>query len=502
MIEGTPLFSGAQVKALDRHLIEVRGIPGLELMNRAGEAAFQHLRKTWPKAKKLLVVCGTGNNGGDGWVVARCAAEAELTVSVALVGDPSRILGDARRAMDAFLQTGGDLQSWSTEATPTPEGVDVVIDALLGIGVNGQLRPVHQTVLEHVNGWELPVLSLDVPSGLSADTGLPLPVAIKASQTITFIGAKRGLYTGQAGDHTGVITLEPLVDNPIDEGVALPDGYLMDAGKLTSVLPRRGVAHHKGRSGHVLVVGGNTGFAGAAILAARAALRSGAGLVSLASQPATANAAVTAQPEIMAKPVVQASDLAALIDAASVVIVGPGLGQDAWANMCLATVLERAKQAVFDADALNLLALDSSGIEGVGQRVYTPHPGEAARMLQQSTAAIGADRFGAVEQLASMWGGVVVLKGWGTLVGSTGAPLAVCPHGNSAMAVGGMGDVLAGVIGAFIAQGMSIRCAAEAGAVIHGLCGDRARREIGPLGVLPSDVTDRIPKVLADGLET
>lgn len=501
MIEGTPLFTSAQIKALDRHLIEARGIPGLDLMNRAGEAALQHLRKTWPEAKKLLVVCGTGNNGGDGWVVARCAAEAKLTVSVALVGDPSRIQGDARRSMDAFLQTGGDLQSWSTEAPPTPQGIDVVVDALLGIGVNGQLRPLHQTVIEQINGLDLPVLSLDVPSGLCADTGLPLPVAVSASQTITFIGAKRGIYTGQAGDYTGVITLEPLVDNPVDAGVVFPDGYIMDGDKLTSVLPRRVVSHHKGRSGHVLVVGGNTGFAGAAILAARAALRSGAGLVSLASQPATAHAAVTAQPEIMARPVVQASELAALIDAASVVIVGPGLGQDAWATMCLATVLERAKQAVFDADALNLLALDSNGIEGVGQRIFTPHPGEAGRMLQQSTATIGADRFGAVEQLASKWGGVVVLKGWGTLIGSPGTPIAVCPNGNSAMAVGGMGDVLAGVIGALLAQGLNVRLAAEAGAVIHGLCGDRARREIGPLGVLPSDVTDRIPRALADCLK-
>jgi len=492
------LMSCAQVRAQDQFLIEEQGIPGYELMNRAGTASFRHLQHCWPEARHILVICGTGNNGGDGWIVARCALEAGFTVNVALVGDTSRVTGDARTAMETFLAVGPDFHRWTDGRPPQTQDVDVIVDALLGIGPRGALRAPHEAVINEINAWNLPVLSLDAPSGLDADCGQPTPVAVRACHTLTFIGAKKGLYTGQAGDYTGGVTLAALGAEAAEGQGCQADAYLMHRNHLLTTLPRRGVAHHKGRSGHVLIIGGNQGYTGAAILAARAALRAGAGLVSLASRAATVNAAAIAQPEIMARAVDNPQALTAMVAAASVVVIGPGLGQDTWAHMCLASAVERGKRVVFDADALNLLAHHPGSVAEVPDVVYTPHPGEAGRMLNKSTTKINADRFAALAQLIASWQGVHVLKGWGTLVGCAQGPVATCPYGNPAMAVGGMGDVLAGVLGGLMAQGMPSREAAEAGVAIHGLSGDRARAAIGSHGLLPSDLIEQLPSVITE----
>ena len=481
---------------MDRLAIDQYGLSGQELMQRAGQAAFDLLAERWPSARSLKVVCGTGNNGGDGWVIARLALQAGWRVEALLLGEPERIGGDAALAYRAFIEQGGRCDSTLPEAGASQWNADVLVDALCGTGVSAQLRPPHIEWVNAMNASGLPILAIDAPSGLNVDTGIPRPVAVKASVTATFIAAKQGLFTGSAGEYVGRHHLDHL---SLPESILAsqpPCGHLSDWDYLKRLLPTRTAAHHKGLSGHVLVIGGNTGYAGAAILAAQAALRSGAGLVSVATQRETARAAVTRQPEIMARPVTDRQELNDMLRVADSVVIGPGLGQDRWAQMCLSAVLERSVTTVFDADALNLLSREgSAGLES-RRHVLTPHPGEAARLLGVSTREVAEDRFLAVRQLAEKWNAVCILKGFGTLIGEQGKAVRVCPHGNPGMACGGMGDVLAGMLGALLAQGMQLAEATETAVVAHAVAGDLAARQ-GQHGMLPSDVISEIRGVVS-----
>lgn len=496
MTEPLPLYSGAQVRQMDRYAIASLGLQGYELMERAGLAAFGVLTDTWPSARRLQVVCGTGNNGGDGWVVARLALEAGWTVAVELLGDVERIQSDAETALRAFVTAGGTCHSRQPADQPPDFDADVLVDALCGTGGVGDLRPEHIAWVQAINDSGIPVVAIDAPTGLNVDTGNPRPVAVRAFATITFIAPKKGLFTGSAGDFVGALRIDNLGLPEQVLASAQPEAYLSDWSQLRRQLPARNVAHHKGLSGHVLVIGGNTGYSGAAILAARAALRSGAGLVSLATQPQTACVAVACQAEIMAHPIDNVADLKALLSAASCVVIGPGLGRDRWAQMCMSAVLERSPATVFDADALNLLALDDPASLKGGNHILTPHPGEAARLLGVATQRITEDRFIALRELTDRWRGACVLKGSGTLTGQPGLPARLCAYGNPGMASGGMGDVLAGILGGLLAQGLDVFTAAELGVSAHAVAGDVAARQ-GARGLLPSDVIDALRGVLA-----
>ncbi|MGD2009431.1 MAG: NAD(P)H-hydrate dehydratase [Cellvibrionales bacterium] len=490
------LYSGNQVREMDRQAVAGSEVSGWELMERAGRSAFALLAKTWQGAEKLRVICGTGNNGGDGWVVARLAREAGWQVAVELVGDKNRIEGDARRALRAFEASGGGFNVRAADE-PVPQlDADILVDALCGTGAAGPLRAGHIAWVEAMNSSGIPIFAMDVPTGLNADTGLPEPVATKAAVTVTFIAEKKGLVTGSAGDFVGQLRLEAL-DLPISiPNSKSPAARVSHWPDLIGHLPLRRVAHHKGLSGHVLVIGGNTGFSGAGILAARAALRSGAGLVSLATRPATAQAAVTVQPEIMAHAIDEVAQLMALLKDANCVVVGPGLGRDAWARMCLTAVLEHTVVSVFDADALNLLSSGDPECLRGREHILTPHPGEAARLLGLSNSAVVSNRFWALQQLVERWQGICVLKGYGTLLGGPGQMTRVCPYGNPGMATGGMGDVLAGLLGSLVAQGLEPFTATELAVSAHGIAGDRAARQ-GQRGLLASDVIDGLRGVLA-----
>lgn len=481
---------------MDRLAIDQYGLSGHELMERAGKAAFVLLTERWPSARRLKVLCGTGNNGGDGWVIARLALKAGWRVEALLLGEPEKIRGDAALAHQAFIELGGSFVSTLPGTGAAGWNADVLVDALCGTGVSESLRPAHIEWVNAMNSSGLPILAVDAPSGLNVDTGNPHPVAVRATVTLSFIAAKRGLYTGRAGEYVGLLHIDNLSLPDSILASQAPSGYLSDWGYLKSLLPTRGAAHHKGLSGHVLVIGGNTGYAGAAILAAQAALRSGAGLVSLATHRETAQAAVARQPEIMARPVATREELNDMLLAADCVVIGPGLGQDRWAQMCLSAVLERPLLSVFDADALNLLSRGGSASLASSRHVLTPHPGEAARLLGVSTGIVAEDRFLAVQRLAENWNAVCVLKGFGSLIGLPGEAVRVCPYGNPGMACGGMGDVLAGMLGALLAQGMPLPLATETAVAAHAVAGDHAARN-GQQGMLPSDVINEIRGVLS-----
>ena len=510
----TALYRAEDVRELDRLAIEEAGIPGIDLMERAGAEAFRVLRERWPAARRVSVVAGPGNNGGDGFVVARLARSEGLSVSVDLVGDAARLAGDAatayRRMLDAAsggnaIRSGAagdaatahrcmlDAASGGNAArrgTPGPaDDADVIVDALFGTGLARDVSGPAAEAVRAMNDSPAPVLSLDVPSGIHADTGRVLGRAVRAAATVCFIGLKQGLFTREGRECAGGIAYRDLGVPPWVlervEASARRMAYEDCAGMLG---PRRGDAH-KGRFGHVLVVGGDHGFAGAARLAGEAAGRTGAGLVSVATRPGHVAAMVAARPEMMVHGVESPGDLDALLDRATVVAVGPGLGRGGWGASLLERVVTTDCALVVDADALNLLSEGAAPWPGAGTRavVCTPHPGEAGRVLGEPARVLESDRFSAARALAGAHPGTWLLKGAGTIVAEAGAVPRVCEGGNPGMASGGMGDVLTGVVAALLAQGLDGFDAASAGACVHAAAGDVAARA-GGRGMLASDV--------------
>ncbi|MDT8879815.1 NAD(P)H-hydrate dehydratase [Halomonas saccharevitans] len=477
-----PLYRAEQVRELDRRTI-ARGIEGFALMQRAAAAAWQDLRSRWPHARALSVLCGGGNNGGDGHVLAALAAAEGLAVQRVLLKPVEALTGDARRAADMATAAGVSAEPWRADVRL--EG-DVVVDALLGTGLGGEVRGEAREAIEAVNESGLPVLAIDIPSGLHADTGATLGAAIRATRTVTFIADKLGLYTGAAPAHVGELVFCALGVDAEAEGDLAPAARRLEAGLIAAWLPTRPRDAHKGDHGHALVLGGAPGFGGAALLAAEACARLGAGKVSLATAPEHVTASLVRRPEVMVHGVRGAGDLDALPERADVLVVGPGLGQGSWGQGMLQAALAASRPLVVDADGLNLLASRFRGRQR-DDWILTPHPGEAARLLGCSAGEVEADRPGAALALQRRYGGVVVLKGAGTLVAGP-AGLAVCPHGNPGMASGGMGDALSGILGALLAQGLELEAAARLGVLVHALAADRAAREGGERGLLAGDL--------------
>ncbi|MEQ1802148.1 MAG: NAD(P)H-hydrate epimerase, partial [Gammaproteobacteria bacterium] len=397
------------VRALDRTATSAFGISGYELMGRAAGAVCEAVTARWPDARRWLVLCGAGNNGGDGYVIARLARQAGRTVVVSALADPAQLGGDAATAWRDFAAAGGTL-------TPFDPGLladaELVVDAILGTGLSRPVSGEIHAAIEAVNAAGRPVVAVDIPSGLDATTGLPLGIAIRADLTVTFVGRKLGLHLGEGPAHAGAVEFSDLAIPPAVITRAGLDGQarlrLFTASELPRVLPRRIATAHKGNFGHVLVVGGNHGMSGAVRLAGEAALRAGAGLVSVATRPAHAALLPLVRPELMCHGVAGGADLAPLLGRATVVAVGPGLGQDDWARELLAAVLASSLPLVIDADALNLL---TARHPPRANWILTPHPGEAARLLGRTSAEVQLDRLGALEALRERWGGTITLKG-------------------------------------------------------------------------------------------
>lgn len=477
------LYRAEKVREMDRFAIEKIGIPGIELMNRAGQAAFRIVREKWPHSRRMAVVCGAGNNGGDGYVVARLALEAGMEVRVYALSDIASLRGDARSACQAFQSAGGKIQA----GMPADFGqTELIVDAMLGTGLDREVTGKYAKSIEAVNRFSGPVLAIDIPSGLQADTGFPLGQAVRAAHTATFIGLKQGLFTGEAADYCGEISYADLdVPRAVHESVT-PSATLLRP--FSKGLPPRKRSAHKGHFGHVLVIGGEAGLTGAARMAAEAAARVGAGLISIASRPGHASLLNLMRPELMCHGVEKGSELAPLLERATVVAIGPGLGQSDWALDLLKTAFHSGLPLVADADALNLLARHPLKRENW---ILTPHPGEAARLLRNKAVAIQKDRFKAVAELQKKYGGVCVLKGSGTLICEPDKPPSVCAAGNPGMASGGMGDVLTGVLAGLVAQGLALGEAARMGVCLHSAAADRAAAG-GERGMLACDLMDSL----------
>ncbi|WP_028621999.1 bifunctional ADP-dependent NAD(P)H-hydrate dehydratase/NAD(P)H-hydrate epimerase [Pseudomonas sp. Ant30-3] len=482
------LYSAAQVRAIDASLIAA-GTPGFELMQRAARATWRALVRQWPTANELSVVAGHGNNAGDGYLVALLAQRAGWQVRVLAAGEPQRLQGDAARAHAEAVAEGVDVKAWTAHA----ELRGIVLDALLGTGVRGEVREPYASVIAAINASGLAVAAVDIPSGLCADSGRLLGAAVRADLTVTFIGLKVGLFTGDAADVVGELVFNDLQTAPeLLNGIDI-SARRLNPGNLPRLLARASTAH-KGQFGHVLLIGGDRGFGGAILLSAQSALRSGAGMVSVATRTEHVPAALARIPEAMVLGTASANQLIGLLEKVSILVVGPGLGQAAWGRSLLSAAANTPLPQVWDADALNLLSEQAASLPK--DCVITPHPGEAARLLGVSTADVQADRPGAAHALSKKYAAVVVLKGAGSLIASPDGRLAVCHQGHPAMATAGLGDVLAGLIGALRAQGMTAFEAACLGVWLHANAG--AQEGISGRGLAASDLIPAIRQLLEE----
>ncbi|NHO86236.1 NAD(P)H-hydrate dehydratase [Pseudoteredinibacter isoporae] len=491
------LYTAEQVKALDQAAINELGIPGIKLMKRAGRAAFERLLQHWPETDSLTVYCGGGNNAGDGYVVAALAAQKRIAVDIVQLADPEKLPADAYTAYQFARQEGVIMAPFQEHGAIAGE---VVVDGLLGIGASGAPRGDYAAAIRQINEAGKPVLALDIPSGLCADSG-HAEDAVKADVTVCFIGLKRGLLTARGPKLCGRLYYHDLacaeVCNKLPAGVER-----IQSAELLARLPAREADAHKGRFGHVLVVGGDYGFAGAALLSAESAARCGAGLVSVATRAEHISAIISRRPELMAHAVVSGQELEPLLEKATVVVIGPGLGRSPWSEQLLQKAADYSAEhhipMVMDADALNMLA-EGRVLEGARDNwVLTPHPGEAARLLKSDIPSIENDRFESVAQLQQRYGGAVLLKGAGSLICCNQAAIGLASVGNPGMATAGMGDVLSGVIAALIAQGMSVGDACRLGVCLHGDAGDLAADEFGQRGMLAADLIPYLAELLAE----
>lgn len=479
------LHTAEETRALDAALI-ANGISSIALMKKAARAALETLLAHWQNPACITVFCGSGNNGGDGYLLAAVAQEKNISAQVIAVGAAEKFTADTLQAHAYALQNGVAILPWQRDMDVP--SASVIVDALLGTGSNGAPHHAYAAAITAINDSGLPVLALDLPSGVDADTGCAEGVAAVADVTLTFVALKRGLFTADAPDFVGTIEYASLgaeALNPQEEY----DCERLDLTDLLDALPPRQRTAHKGLFGHVMVIGGDSGMGGAVLMATEAAARCGAGLISAATRPEHVSAVLARRPEIMVAGVTSGQALEPLLEKPTVLVVGPGLGRSAWSEQMLQQATLSGLPLVLDADALNLLAEGRVVREPRRDNwVLTPHPAEAARLLNITTADVQRDRFAAVRALQQRYGGVIVLKGAGTLVCGTSGVIGACTGGNPGMASGGMGDVLAGIIGSLLAQDVDAEEAAKLGVCLHAEAADSAAEEHGERGLLASDL--------------
>ena len=492
MYRTSHLFDTAALRGIEARAAASLG-DAFELMRRAGQAAWREVLERWPQAQRIVVVCGPGNNGGDGYVLARQALMSGRQVEVVRLPQHEPNSELASRARSDYQAAYGRIQSF---AQRLPDA-DLVVDALFGIGLSRKPDTDSAALIEAINAHPAPVFSLDAPSGVDCDLGSLPGVAVRSTHTLEFIARKKGLCTGAALDHagTGALTTLDLPAKLIEE--AAVSAELLQAQDLSRWLRPRRRDSHKGANGRVLCIGGDVGGGGAILLCAEAASRCGAGLVDVATRGTHLSALLARLPEALAHVVEDDSGFEELLEKAMVVAVGPGLGQREWGARLHRDAMAAGKPLVLDADALNLLA--KSGDALPADCIITPHPGEAARLLGCSIADVQRDRYGAARGLASRYRCTVVLKGAGSIVASPEHVPCVIGAGNPGMAVGGMGDVLTGAIASLRAQGLATFDAACAGALLHAAAGDAAA-DNGERGLLPSDLMPSLRRLANPGV--
>lgn len=511
-----PLISSSDMAALDRSTMEDFGLPGRILMETAGRESARILASLYPpvSGKRILVLCGTGNNGGDGWVAARYLLGWDADVRVLLVGDPEKCSPDNRINQELYERAGGrtlpaqDL-SRLEEHRQVLHHARIVVDALFGIGLDREVGGIHAALIQQVNERGVPVISLDIPSGIHGDTGRPLGRAIAAAHTVTFGLAKPGLFLEPGRSLRGTLHVVDIgIPAVIRQGFPASLGLATASWAREQLLPRpRG--SHKGHFGHILLVAGAPASRGAAVLASMGALRAGAGLLTLAV-PETSLPLPALPPEVMVHPLAgnaqgfsqgAALDLESRIPGKTLIAAGPGMGTGEEAARILSRLLASDLPLVLDADALTLLALHPGLMEALRRRaaptVLTPHPGEMARLSGLNVPEIQKDRVAAARNFSTKNRCHLLLKGAGTLAARPDGFSVLSTSGNPGMATGGSGDVLCGILAAFMAQGIPVENAAALAAFVHGRAADLMHSRKGPWGYLPSEVAAAIPAALA-----
>lgn len=510
------LYTAEQVRLLDKIAIEQFDIPGFTLMQTAAAITFNTLMERWPQTRHVQVFAGSGNNAGDGYLVASLAKEQGLSAEIITLCDPERLRGDAKSAAEWAIKQQVQLTAFEDFdfEHEKDHAHPVVVDALLGTGLDREVTGDYRSAIDFINTAHRPVLAVDIPSGLNADTGACLGVAVQANVTVSFIGLKQGLLTNQAGDYVGELIYHDLnVPDQVFHSDCSPQSMAkrIDINSTSAWLKPRASSSHKGSHGHVLLIGGDSSFGGAVIMAAEAALRSGAGLVSVITRSYHRPALLARRPEVM---VLGTEDddanIDGLISRATAIVIGPGLGQGDWARglfqRALQAQISSAKPLILDADALHLLAEKrgqgaSKGGTSIKRDnwILTPHPGEAAALLNMAVSEIQDDRFAAVRQLRNIWGGACLLKGSGSLIcGSDNSlqQISLCSEGNAGMATGGMGDVLSGIVGGLVAQGISLESSLCAGVCIHGEAADLSMQADGQRGMVATDLMPYIRELV------
>ncbi len=485
-----------QLQGYEADAAQLIGINLWQLMQRAGAAVFQQIKEKFPDARKLIIICGKGNNGGDGYIIAALAHQAGLSVTVVVKGARESIADNAKLALEQLDGLPIKIMFYHDIAliqqTVRDFQGDLLVDCLFGIGFNGYLSAPYVELITEINNTLCPRVSVDVPSGLNADLGTISTVAVKATLTVTLIAYKQGLLSGQAANFVGNLQLETLAANHALAQLTKALCFVQNKQNLPVISPRLPCSH-KGHIGLLLAVGGHHAYTGAICLAAEAALRSGASLVSVCCHEMSRTPLLTRRPEVMiAANSLQTLSSSPVLDKAKSIILGPGLGQDNWSQALFDCVIQLPQSKVIDADALRLLA--KKPLKN-NQWILTPHPGEAAALLACSTAEVEADRFSAVKKIALQYGGICVLKGAGTLI-SDGNITWINRTGNPGMASGGMGDVLSGIIGALILQTSDILSAARLGVYIHGLAADIITQKHGQIGLLASDLSPEVQRLI------
>jgi hydroxyethylthiazole kinase-like uncharacterized protein yjeF len=497
-------YSREVVRHLDQLMVE-QGIVdnSYELMNRAAQALLDFINRRYSQITKIAIVCGAGNNAGDGYVLARLAKlqekEPRLKIHLISIIDPEKLTGDAHQAYKDWLECGGAVDTMDNAHLLSS---DLIVDALIGTGLDRALEGKWYDAVNAINECPKPVLSVDIPSGLDANTGATYNIAINATHTLTFIGQKMGMFTGQARHHCGTIQFASLgvpdtLYDQVEHGATL-----LEWTNLSRQLPCRSPVSNKGDHGHLLIIGGDHGMAGACRIAGEAALRTGAGLVSIATRIDNVNAITSARPELMVHGIDTPDDLEPLLEKATTIAIGPGLGTEQWGLALLDKLVKYLKHledksvhCVIDADALNIMAKHNIILQDPDV-IYTPHFGEACRLLKYTpeSPCENTDRFKMIKKLKEQYYGTFILKGAGTLI-NINDEIVICPYGNAGMASAGMGDCLTGIIGALLAQKLPAAHAAKLGVCLHAKAGDAAAME-GKNGMIVSDLFPKIRQLL------
>ncbi len=493
------LYTAEQIRDIEADFIRQQGIESYELMQRAATAAFNYINTIEDPCRSILLLCGPGNNGGDGYALANILATVWSQLTIISVCDSEALTGDAAKARDDWIASGGKVQRFSGSLPKS----DLILDCVLGTGISRPLSGDYLAVVKAMNAACGRVIAIDIPTGLDSDRGVPLPVATKAEATITFVGYKQGQFIADGPDYCGELVLDQLgIDpepshSPSSSHLQTHSIKLASLQQCTAGISARKSNTHKGNFGHVVIIGGSPGTQGAVRLAAEAALRSGAGMVSVITHPDHHTTACAATPEIMCHGANTTDDVKLLLQKASAIVVGPGLDNGEWAQQWLPACIEICdatnKPLVADAGALRHLALHNEP-QTFQNWILTPHPGEAAALLETDTHSVQQDRVAAIAALQEKFGGVIVLKGSGSLI-TDGENTSLCKYGNPGMATAGMGDVLSGIIAALLMQMPNNMMAAEIGVTVHAIAGDKAAGTK-PVGLIASDLFPHIRNLI------